>query len=228
MDFATLIMNQSILTNKERVRMRKADELIALLVKMADKFDREGDFDLASDVDQTLLSMSARPRAPLKGLDDDVKKNLIIFLHDSDKNMGSSIKGLKEFFRRLRYFDIADHIKEMGLDRIVRDMEKTRGGIGAALKQFYERTHGKKPSQKDIDGLSGDDGEIEQSSLDFFDAQMVKDEEKLEEKPEGEDEELEEKLECGEGEELELEPGDEELEELLEDFWAELEEENNE
>ena len=116
--------------------MRKADELIALLVKMADKFDREGDFDLASDVDQTLLSMSARPRAPLKGLDDDVKKNLIIFLHDSDKNMGSSIKGLKEFFRRLRYFDIADHIKEMGLDRIVRDMEKTRGGIGAALKQF--------------------------------------------------------------------------------------------
>ena len=201
--------------------MRKADELIALLVKMADKFDREGNFDLASDVDQTLLSMSARPKAPLKSLDDDVKKNLIIFLHDSDKNMGSSIKGLKEFFRRLRYFDIAGHIKEMGLDRIVKDMEKTRGGLGAALKQFYERTHGKKPSQKDIDGLSGDEGEIEQSSLDFFDTQMAKDKEDDDKELKELEEDIEEEdidIECGE----ELE--DEELEELFEGFWSELEE----
>jgi len=73
------------------------DELAALLVKMADKCDSEGDFETASEIDQALQSFATRPKAPLKNLDDSVKKNLIIFIGKADKNIKDSIDGLNEF-----------------------------------------------------------------------------------------------------------------------------------
>lgn len=145
------------------------------LVKMADEFDQEGKFDLASEIDCTLKSFSARPKAPLKKLDDKVKKNLIIFVHDADQNNSKSIKGLNELFRRLRYFDFTDSAKDLGLDKIVKDMEKTQEGLESAKKKFFELMHGKKPSKKDleemfddiVDAVKNDEG---QNTLDFFDA----------------------------------------------------------
>jgi len=201
----------------------KSDELIKMLVKMADKFDREGRFDLAEDIDRTLQSYSARPKAPLKKLDDDVKKNLIVFLHDADKGVGSSIEGLNEFFRRLRYFDVADQIKEMGLDKVVKDMEKTKGCLGDSVKKFYEITNGKRPSQKDLDGLFNDDGATEQSALDFFDSQMAKDkdEEEVEVEVKVDVEKEEEEDDAMDGDEDDVMDG--ELDFLLDNFWAEAE-----
>jgi len=162
---------------EERKRMREPTEaeVRAALVKMADEFDQEGKFDLASEIDRTLMSFSARPKAPLKKLDDKVKKNLIVFVHDADQNNSKSIKGLNELFRRLRYFDFADSAKDLGLDKIVKDMEKTQEGLEAAKRRFFELMHGKKPSKKDledmfkeiVDAARQDDG---QNTLDFFEA----------------------------------------------------------
>jgi len=167
-------------------------EVRALLVKMADDFDRSGNHNLASEVDSTLKSFSARPKAPLKKLEDDIKKNLIIFVHDADQSTSKSINGLKELFRRLRYFDLADSIKEIGLDRVVRDMEKTQGCLGGAKSRLYEMMMGRKPSAQALDdflNVPGDDAN-EQGALDFFDRHMakedvdLKDEEDSEETPE--------------------------------------------
>lgn len=145
-------------------------EVYSLLVKMADQFDQQGNHALASAVDDTLKSFSARPKAPLKKLDDDVKKNLIVFIHDADRNTSKSMKGLTELFRRLRYFDLADSVKDLGLDKTVKELEKTQECLDGAKKKFFELMHGKKPSKQDLDALFKDlDKAEDQSALDFFD-----------------------------------------------------------
>lgn len=164
-------------TLQERNRMRDLTEaeVRAALVKMADEFDQSGQHDLAAEIDTTLKSFSARPKAPLKKLDDKVKKNLIVFVHDADQNNAKSIKGLNELFRRLRYFNFSDSAKDLGLERVVKDMEKTQEGLEVAKKRFFELMHGKKPSKKDLDEMfdeiveeaQKDDG---QNTLDFFGA----------------------------------------------------------
>jgi len=204
---------------EERKRMRETEaEVRAKLVKMADTFDQAGLHDLASEVDRTLKSLSARPKAPLKKLDDDVKKNLIVFVHDADQNTSKSIEGLNELFRRMRYFDFGDAARDLGLDKAVKDMEKTRCSLEEAKKKFYEMMHGKKPSKKDLEELfeslvEGIEEAKEQNALDFFDEQLKKEQEDVEEEePEEDVDEEEEEL-------------TEEMEDELEEFLAELEEE---
>ena len=163
---------QDKIRQEERRRMKNLTEaeVYSLLVKMADQFDQQGNHALASAVDDTLKSFSARPKAPLKKLDDDVKKNLIVFIHDADRNTSKSMKGLTELFRRLRYFDLADSVKDLGLDKTVKELEKTQECLDGAKKKFFELMHGKKPSKQDLDALFKDlDKAEDQSALDFFD-----------------------------------------------------------
>jgi hypothetical protein len=193
------------------------NKIRSVLVKMADEFDQERKFDLASEVDRALKSFSARPKAPLKKLDDKVKKNLIIFVHDADQNNSKSIKSLNELFRRLRYFDFSDSAKDLGLDKIVKDMEKTQEGLESAKKRFFELMHGKKPSKKDleemfnniVDAVKHDEG---QNTLDFFDANS--DDEKAIDAEDSNDE-------CDSTEEVEM---SDEMEEELEKFLEGIEE----
>jgi len=144
-----------------------------ILVKLADEFDRDGKHDLADAIDK-ILTTAGRPKAPLKGLKDDVKKSLILFLVDADKNIKSSTKGLNELFRRMRYFDIDDTIKDLGLDKVVKEMEKTQDCLDGAKKDFYAMTFGKSPSRADIEkliedlGIKEDDADDGQEALDFF------------------------------------------------------------
>lgn len=152
------------------------DQVISLLVKMADSFDHDGDHSLASEVDNTIKSFSSRPKAPLKNLDDDVKKNLIIFIHDADQSNGKAIECLNELFRRLRYFDFADTAKDLGLEKVIKTLEGTRGGLGDAKKKFYEMVHGKRPSKTDLEELFSnivkdkEEDKNEQNAIDFFNA----------------------------------------------------------
>jgi hypothetical protein len=210
-------LDKYITESQEEHGIMHQSELFTFLVKMADKFDRQGEFELAEKIDETLQSLAARPKAPLKNLDDDVKKNLIIFLHNADKNTKDSMKGLNEFFRRLRYFDVASMIKEMGLDKVINDMSKTQSCLDEATKKFYELTHGKKPSKVDLedyldDGDSCKDCGCQDSALDFFDSQADKAEDK--------DSETEKEVEL----EVEVELDEEdlgEIEEALKTFWDE-------
>lgn len=220
----------------EVARMQQTEaEVRALLVKMADNFDQAGNYDLAADIDKALKSFSARPKAPLKKLDDDIKKNLIIFIHDADQNNSKSIKGLKELFRRLRYFNFSDTSKDLGLDKVVKEMEKTQDCLDGAKKRFYEIMHGRRPSRQNLkelfEGLP-EDAE-EQAALDFFDEQLKKeapddeleleDEEYLDEMDEDEDKDEYE----GDDEYEDEEDMDDEMEKELEEFLASLNEDED-
>lgn len=213
--------------------MRLTDEIRATLVKMADKFDQQGKFDLAEKIDSTLTSEAARPKAPLKSMNDDLKKSLIVFLLDADKGMQSGVSGLNELFRRMRYFDISDSIKDLGLDRVVKDMQKTQECLDGAKKDFYTMTFGKRPSKADLDKLleelSGkkDDADDGQQALDFFNAQTDDAEDK--DMPHGfmEEDELEKEESLGrepdwdsmEDDEYEEEPMDWDEEDEMGKFW---------
>jgi len=143
------------------------------LVKLADKFDREGKGELADEVD-TLLSVAARPKAPLKTLDDDVKKDLLKFIHRVKENIEDSMEALEEFFRRLRYFDIGDTVKDLKLDKALKELEKTNECIDAASKSMYALTHGKHPSKADMEQMAEDFGSKKketESPLEFFENQ---------------------------------------------------------
>ena len=202
-------------------------EIRALLVKMADNFDQSGNQDIASDIDKTLKSFSARPKAPLKKLDDDIKKNLIVFIHDADQNNTKSIKGLKELFRRLRYFNFSDTSKDLGLDKVVKEMEKTQECLDGAKKRFYEVMHGRKPSKQNLEELFKDFSEDaeEQPALDFFEEQLKK--EAPDDEPELEDDEDLDEMDDEDLDE-DLDEMDDEMEKELEEFLASLEDEDKE
>lgn len=221
---------------EERKKMRDTEaEIRAELVKMADQLDQEGLHDLAGEIDHSLITLSSRPSAPLKKLDDDIKKNLIIFVHDADRNTEKSIKGLNELFRRMRYFDFSDAVKDLGLDRTVKDMERTRGSLEEAKKRFYEMMHGKKPSKKDLEDLfnslvesieEASEEPEEQNALDFFEEQLGK-EEKDSDRREREGFDEEDDDEETEDEDLN-EEDDDDLDEELAEFLASLHDEEEE
>lgn len=198
-------------------------QVISLLVKMADDFDRVGNYDLAYKADQTIKSFSSRPKAPLKKLDDDVKKNLIVFVHDADQSISKSIKGLKELFRRLRYFDLAGSVKDTGLDKLVREMEKIQHGLGGAKNKLYELMIGRKPSVQALNDFLGTQETVdEQNALDFF-ARQSDTEEDTDLEPEEDGKDIEESEEDIEGEDLEDLENDEEKEDLTDEMEEELE-----
>jgi hypothetical protein len=146
------------------------------LVRLADKFDREGKTDLADAIDR-MLSTASRQKAPLKNLDEDVKKDLLKFVHRVKKNIEDSAEALEEFFRRLRYFDVGDSVKELKLDKVLKDLEKTQECMDSAGKTMYALTYGKHPSKSDMEQLADDfetsDGK-KMSPLEFFESQSGK------------------------------------------------------
>jgi len=156
------------------------EKLISTLIKMADKFDTEGKFELAEEVDKTLVSLAARPKAPLKHLEDGTKKNLLVFLHKADNQVKSALNLLQEFFKRLRYFDIDETVDHMNLDRVMVDLQKNEEHLDIATKKFYEMTSGRRPGKTDLEYLSGGDSGSEpiQAAEDFFESQNKKDEPK--------------------------------------------------
>lgn len=208
----------------------KESELIAKLVKMADKFDQEGEFELAAEVDNALQSLGAVSNPALKNEDEEVKKNLIRYIYNALQNIESAKSGLNELFRRLRYFDATKSIKEMGLDRAVKEMEKTHSQLDAALSRMYEMTQGKRPSKANLEQMLND-GAMEQTALDFFDSKAEDEldaDDKENTKVNGkkikrdDDKELEIAVEVEVDEEEDI--GD--IEELLKEFWEEREEDN--
>jgi len=182
---------------------KNSEEIIATLVKLADSLDQEGKGGLAAEIDQTLESFAARPKAPLKGLEDGVKKGLIAFLYKAEKNLSDSTTGLDEFCRRLRYFDVANIVTDMGLDKVIKDMNKVHMDMESAVRRFYEATHGKKPGKNDIETMMSDDKAPSQKPQEFFEAQTAKPEESA--KP----------IDTTEPKESEPEPSEKELD----DFW---------
>jgi len=141
------------------------------LVRLADRFDQEGKYDLAAAVDTVILSTGARNKAPLKKLDEDVKKDLLKFLYTVKKNIADSMEALNEFFRRLRYFDINDTIKDMSLDKALKELEKTYECLDAAEKSMFTMAYGKRPSKSELEQMAedfGGAGEGKSSPLEFF------------------------------------------------------------
>ncbi|MFA5023472.1 MAG: hypothetical protein WC523_00745 [Patescibacteria group bacterium] len=132
---------------------------------------------VASDSEASLISEAARPKAPLKHLDDGTKKNLLLFLHKADNEIKESITLLQEFFKRLRYFDIDNTVEHLDLDRIMIDMSKNEERLNIATKKFYEMTAGRRPGKDGIESFVGaiPQGSPIQSAEDFFDSQSKKD-----------------------------------------------------
>ena len=148
------------------------------LVILADKLDQEGKHDLASAVDEVILSKATRNKAPLKDLSEDVKKDLLKFLYVVGKNLEDSTASLDEFFRRLRYFDIGDSIRDLGLDKVFREMQKTKSYVDNARRSMYTMAYGRKPSRNDMQQMADDFGlntELESNPLEFFKSQQPQD-----------------------------------------------------
>ena len=127
-------------------------------VKLADELDAKGEFELADQIDDLVSTASGRNKAPLKGLDDDVKKDLMKFVHTVKDNIEDSIKALEELFRRLRYFDLVDEVKDIGLDKMLKELSATQYSADAAVRSIFSKTHGKKPSNSDISQMAEDFG----------------------------------------------------------------------
>ncbi len=149
----------------------KNEEILAALIKMADQLDQEDKAELASEIDNTLESLAARPKAPLKNLSPDVKKSLLTFLYKANKNIADSVSGLSELFSRLRYFDVAYIIEDMDLDKTAADMRALQSDLNLAVNKFYEVTHGKRPSKGGVEALVNDAKDAEQNPQEFFEAQ---------------------------------------------------------
>jgi len=142
------------------------DEIVKELVKLADKLDREGKPELASAVDETIQSFAARPKAPLKKMDEKFKKDLLKFLGKVSNNLNESVSSLEELFRRLRYFGIDHEVKGLNLDESLKDMKDLAECMDGASKKFYEFSFGKKPSKDYLKDLLN--SEKEQDAVDPF------------------------------------------------------------
>lgn len=148
------------------------------LVKMADRFDQEGKQELADAIDALITTKAARPKAPLKKLDDDVKKDLMKFLTTVKKSGEESLDALEELGRRLRYFDMDDVGKELGLDKMLKDVEKVMDAMDGATDSMYSMVYGKKPSKSDMEQMADDFGlkkSDKESPLEFFEKTKSKD-----------------------------------------------------
>jgi len=55
-------------------------------------------------------------------------------------------------------FDIQDEVKDLGLDKALKELEKTHECVDGAYKSMYARTNGKKPSSADLEQMAEDFG----------------------------------------------------------------------
>lgn len=163
---------------KEVVRLTppplpKRSELINKLIVIADKYDQQGKFKVADKIDSFILSFAAKS-GKVKKMDDDLKKDLLKFFHNAEKHMEIALEDVEELQRRLRYYDLSDHIKEMALDKSTKDMKNLFDVLSEKKKRMYELSYGKKPSKEDLAQLASDfDGDSANDSprhnpIDFF------------------------------------------------------------
>lgn len=183
--------------------------MIKQLIKLADSLDAEGKYKLAEEVDK-IISMATRKKAPLKHLDENVKKNLIGFTHKVEKNLKDSVESLEELSRRLRYFDLAHLIKETALDKAINEMKNTSDCVDSASKKMYELSYGRRPTKDAIEQMLAD-GDETSDSLIFFESQTEPKESGLEETP------------GSESEDEAYEADESDIEEMLAGFWNEEE-----
>lgn len=192
-------------------------QIVSSLIVMADKFDAEGDFTMAAKVDSTIRSMArGRPKSPLKNLDDDVKESLVKFLHNISKRMEASKSDLEELFRRMRYFDVADSAKGLGLEKALKDMDKVQQCVDSGKESLHGMLGGNKSELKALIDKLDDGGDaadddldpVEHNPLDFFAEQSAKDEKS--------EEDIKEELDSDEPDQDEI--SEEDLEEL-DAFW---------
>lgn len=215
------------------MKPKMSQELLASLIVMADKLDAEGKFAMAAKIDSTLKSMArGRPKSPLKGLDEDTKKDLVKFLHNIGKRMSSSKSDLEELFRRMRYFDVAESAKPLGLDKAFKDMDRVQQCVDAGKESLHAMLGGNKSDLKSLlEALEGDNVEDEpdHNPLEFFNSREETDSasepESMDDPDDGTD--LEADVESAEmvGMMDEDEGGEEyeefeENDELLRDFWG--------
>jgi len=193
-------------------------DIISELVVMADRFDQNGQFDMAAKVDTTIRSMArGRPKSPLKNLDDDVKESLVKFLHNISKRMEASKNDLEELFRRMRYFDVADSAKPLGLDKALKDLSRVQECVDAGKESLHGMLGGNKSNLKALieklnDG-EDDANDLEvpkHNPLDFFDSRQDDEDEAEDEDESGEEEPSAKELE--------------EKDEALQEFWKNYEE----
>lgn len=141
------------------------------LVRLADRLDNEGKHTLAAAVDDVLqVTAAGRPKAPLKGLSDDVKKDLLQFLHNVKENIADSMDALDELFGRLRYFDIVDDVKDLGLEKTLKELGKTHSCVDSAFTSMYARTHGRRPSKAQMAADFGGGARNERNPIEFFES----------------------------------------------------------
>ena len=213
-------------------------EILSSLIVMADKLDAKDEIDGVFVIDDVIKSAAkGRPRAPMKGLDDDVKEDLVKFLFNITKRMVASKKDLTELFRRMRYFDVADSAKPLGLDKALKNMSLVQDCADNSAEALHSMLGGNKASFKSLlEKLNGGDGcedidldEVDHKPLDFFNSREETDE-PTEPSELDEPAEQDEKIEVDgdmvdEIEEL-IEEDDElsdEDKEELEEFWNEFE-----
>jgi len=146
--------------------MNKSDKYLAVLTKLADKYDRDGKFELSDAVDETIKALAARPKAPLKGMDEKVKKDFLKFVNKAVDSLQESKDGLEELRRRLRYFDVADSAKGIGLDQAIQDMHSLHSGMSDANRKMFELCFGKKPSKGDLERLKAEMKEMKEEKKD--------------------------------------------------------------
>lgn len=133
---------------------------------MADEFDRQGKIELAAAVDDAIKSFAARPKAPLKKMDEQRKEDLLKFLGTVCENLEESVTSLEELFRRLRYFGIDGEVKGLNLDEALKDMKDLSACMDGASRKFYEFSFGKKPSKDYLKDMKK--SEEEQKAADPF------------------------------------------------------------
>jgi len=166
------------LARERRMKQKNkmSQELFSSLIVMADRFDSEGKFAMAAKIDNTLKSLArGRPRSPLKGLDEDTKKDLVKFLHNIGKRMSSSTSDLEELFRRMRYFDVADSAKPLGLDKVFKDLVRVQECVDTGKESLHSMLGGNKSELKSLlEELEGDyaEDEPEHNPLDFFNSRQ--------------------------------------------------------
>ena len=154
------------------------DEIIKELVNMADEFDRQGKVELAAAVDDAIKSFAARPKAPLKKMDEKHKKDLLGFLGTVCENLQSSVSSLEELSKRLRYFGIDNEVKGLKLGDALKSMKELSDCMDGASRKFYEFSFGKKPSKDYLKDLKEKKDDGEQKSEDPFSFARFNDEQK--------------------------------------------------
>lgn len=145
------------------------NDIIKELVKMADKFDSEGKTELASAVDETILSLAARPKSnkPLKKMDDKVKDELFKFLGCVCNDMDASVKALEELMRRLRYFNVDGEVKGLKLPDMLKEVKEISDKVNSATHKMYEMAFGRKLPKEYLKSLKKEDKK-EQDANDPF------------------------------------------------------------